>query len=133
MRRALNARHIRFIALGSVIGTGLSFGLAAAIHWAGPSALVDAGGPSDAGVDSVIRGRFPSGPWLMPRSFLDSEARWFPEGSLADLPNIEVDRSRWNILGWELEPGDAVFFHMLTLHASGGESEAKGVLSPLPR
>ncbi|WAG80930.1 phytanoyl-CoA dioxygenase family protein [Metapseudomonas furukawaii] len=60
------------------------------------------------------------GPWLMPRSFLDHQARWFPEGTLADLPDIEADRSRWNILGWELEPGDAVFFHMLTLHASGG-------------
>ncbi|MGF6695251.1 phytanoyl-CoA dioxygenase family protein [Metapseudomonas resinovorans] len=62
------------------------------------------------------------GPWLMPRSFLDNQARWFPEGSLADLPDIEADRSRWNILGWELEPGDAVFFHMLTLHGSGGVS-----------
>ncbi|MDH4872715.1 phytanoyl-CoA dioxygenase family protein [Pseudomonas sp. BN515] len=60
------------------------------------------------------------GPWLMPRSFLDNQAKWFPEGSLADLPDIEADRGRWNILGWELEPGDAVFFHMLTLHASGG-------------
>ncbi|GLZ87509.1 phytanoyl-CoA dioxygenase [Metapseudomonas resinovorans] len=60
------------------------------------------------------------GPWLMPRSFLDNQARWFPEGSLADLPDIEADRGSWNILGWELEPGDAVFFHMLTLHASGG-------------
>ena len=60
------------------------------------------------------------GPWLMPRTFLDNQARWFPEGSLADLPDIEADRSRWRILGWELEPGDAVFFHMLTLHASGG-------------
>lgn len=60
------------------------------------------------------------GPWLMPRTFLDNQARWFPEGSLADLPDIEADRSRWSILGWELEPGDAVFFHMLTLHASGG-------------
>ena len=56
----------------------------------------------------------------MPRTFLDNQARWFPEGSLADLPDIEADRSRWRILGWELEPGDAVFFHMLTLHASGG-------------
>ena len=24
------------------------------------------------------------------------------------------------IIGWALEPGDAVCFHMLTLHASGG-------------
>lgn len=60
------------------------------------------------------------GPWLMPRSFMSSEARWFPEGALADLPDIEADRSAFDILGWELEPGDAVFFHMLTLHAAGG-------------
>jgi ectoine hydroxylase-related dioxygenase (phytanoyl-CoA dioxygenase family) len=60
------------------------------------------------------------GPWLMPRSFLDQQARWFPEGSLADLPDIEADRSAFEILGWGLEPGDIVCFQMLTLHASGG-------------
>lgn len=60
------------------------------------------------------------GPWLMPRSFMTSDAKWFPEGSLADLPDIEADRSAYNIIGWELEPGDAVFFHMLTLHAAAG-------------
>lgn len=64
----------------------------------------------------------------MPRSFLDSQAQWFPEGSLADLPDIEADRSAWNILGWELSPGDAVFFHMLTLHASGGVGAIVGVV-----
>ncbi|MEO8641280.1 phytanoyl-CoA dioxygenase family protein [Pseudomonas sp.] len=60
------------------------------------------------------------GPWLMPRSFMDSQAQWFPQGTLSDLPDIEADRSAWKILGWELNPGDVVFFHMLTLHASGG-------------
>ena len=60
------------------------------------------------------------GPWLMPRTFLDSQARWFPEGSLADLPNIDADRSAHRILGWALEPGDIVCFQMLTLHASAG-------------
>jgi len=60
------------------------------------------------------------GPWLMPRSFLDSQAKWFPEGSLSDLPNIEARREEFPILGWELEPGDAVCFHMLTLHAARG-------------
>ena len=34
------------------------------------------------------------GPWLMPRTFMTNEARWFPEGSLADLPDIEADRGR---------------------------------------
>jgi ectoine hydroxylase-related dioxygenase (phytanoyl-CoA dioxygenase family) len=60
------------------------------------------------------------GPWLMPRSFMEKQAKWFPEGTLADLPNIEAARSAFPILGWELQPGDAVCFHMLTLHAALG-------------
>ena len=60
------------------------------------------------------------GPWLMPRSFMDSQAKWFPEGSLADLPDIDAQRDRHRILGWEIEPGDVVCFHMLALHASAG-------------
>jgi ectoine hydroxylase-related dioxygenase (phytanoyl-CoA dioxygenase family) len=60
------------------------------------------------------------GPWLMPRSFMDHQAKWFPEGSLADLPDIEGTRAQQSILGWELEPGDVVCFHMLALHAAAG-------------
>jgi ectoine hydroxylase-related dioxygenase (phytanoyl-CoA dioxygenase family) len=62
------------------------------------------------------------GPWLMPRSFMDAQAKWFPEGALADLPDIEAARDAFPILGWELEPGDAVCFQMLTLHAAQGVS-----------
>lgn len=60
------------------------------------------------------------GPWLMPRTFMTNEARWFPEGALADLPDIEADRAAHDILGWAVEPGDAIAFNMLTLHASAG-------------
>lgn len=60
------------------------------------------------------------GPWLMPRSFMDLEARWFPEGTLADLPDVEANREAFRILGWELQPGDAVCFHMLMLHGARG-------------
>ncbi|WP_275555075.1 amino acid permease [Mixta sp. Marseille-Q2659] len=38
--RGLSARHIRFIALGSAIGTGLFYGSAAAIQMAGPAVLL---------------------------------------------------------------------------------------------
>jgi len=62
------------------------------------------------------------GPWLMPRTFMDAEARWFPEGSLADLPDIDANRQAYPILGWAIEPGDAVAFHMLALHAAPGTS-----------
>ena len=31
------------------------------------------------------------GPWLMPRTFMDDEAKWFPEGSLEELPDIDAE------------------------------------------
>ncbi|HZK99777.1 MAG TPA: phytanoyl-CoA dioxygenase family protein [Caulobacteraceae bacterium] len=65
------------------------------------------------------------GPWLMPRTFRDSQAKWFPPGALADLPDIEADRTAFKILGWALEPGDAVCFHMLTLHAAAGAGPSR--------
>ncbi len=58
--------------------------------------------------------------WLMPRSFMSNEAKWFPEGTLKDLPDIDGNPDLFKILQWPLEPGDAVFFHMLTLHGAGG-------------
>lgn len=60
------------------------------------------------------------GPWLMPRSFMDNQAKWFAEGTLADLPKIEERREDFPIVGWALQPGDLVCFNMLTLHASAG-------------
>ena len=40
LKRGLTARHIRFMALGSAIGTGLFYGSAAAIQMAGPAVLL---------------------------------------------------------------------------------------------
>ena len=60
------------------------------------------------------------GPWLMPRTFMDNQAKWFPEGSLQDMPDIEADRAAHPVLGWDITPGDVVCFHMLTLHGAGG-------------
>lgn len=60
------------------------------------------------------------GPWLMPRTFLDRRAKWFPEGSLADLPDIDANRDGFPIRSWSLEPGDVIAFHMLTVHGAPG-------------
>ncbi len=58
------------------------------------------------------------GPWYLPRTFLDSQAKWFPEGTLAELPDFD-DHDRWPVIGWDLEPGDAIFFDMLAVHGAG--------------
>jgi len=60
------------------------------------------------------------GPWLMPRTFLSGEARWFPEGTLTELPDIEADRGGYDIRRFELAPGDAIFFDFLTVHGAPG-------------
>jgi ectoine hydroxylase-related dioxygenase (phytanoyl-CoA dioxygenase family) len=67
------------------------------------------------------------GPWFVPRTFLGDEARWFPEGTLAELPDYETDPPK--IVSWDLEPGDAVFFHFATVHGSGGTDARRRVLS----
>lgn len=64
------------------------------------------------------------GPWLMPRSFLDNRAKWFPEGSLEEMQDIDTllenSDSTTKVLRWALEPGDVVAFHMLTVHGAPG-------------
>ena len=60
------------------------------------------------------------GPWLMPRTFLRKEARWFPEGSLAELPDIEDDPGAFDIRRFTLQPGDAIFFDFLSVHGAPG-------------
>jgi ectoine hydroxylase-related dioxygenase (phytanoyl-CoA dioxygenase family) len=60
------------------------------------------------------------GPWLMPRSFMEQQAKWFPDGALQEIPDIDGEPGKHRILGWEVEPGDVVCFHMLTLHAAAG-------------
>jgi ectoine hydroxylase-related dioxygenase (phytanoyl-CoA dioxygenase family) len=60
------------------------------------------------------------GTWYMPRTFREQQAKWFPEGSLEELPPIDSEPDRYQQLAWALEPGDCVAFHMLSLHASSG-------------
>jgi ectoine hydroxylase-related dioxygenase (phytanoyl-CoA dioxygenase family) len=61
-----------------------------------------------------------AGTWYMPRSLRNNQAKWFASGTLAELPDIDGQPDTYRQLAWALQPGDAVAFHMLTLHASGG-------------
>lgn len=70
-----------------------------------------------------------AGTWYMPRTFRDQQARWFAEGSLQELPAIDAHPARYRQLGWALQPGDAVAFHMLALHASSGSTQRRRVFS----
>lgn len=62
------------------------------------------------------------GTWYLPTTFYDKQAKWFPAGSLAPVPEIDRVGDADRILGWALEPGDAVAFHMLTVHGAAGNT-----------
>ena len=65
----------------------------------------------------------------MPRSFLAGNALVFDEGALEEVPDIEADRDAFPILGWQMQPGDAVAFNMLTLHAAGPADSRRRAVS----
>jgi ectoine hydroxylase-related dioxygenase (phytanoyl-CoA dioxygenase family) len=49
----------------------------------------------------------------------DDTAPLYGDGSLPRLPDIEADRSRFDIVSWAVEPGDIVVFHPGVLHGGG--------------
>ena len=76
-----------------------------------------------------VAGSHASRTWYMPRSFFDDRALVFDEGTFEEVPDIEADRTAHPILGWPLEPGDAVAFNMLTLHAAAGSRNRRRAFS----
>lgn len=71
------------------------------------------------------RGSHASGTWYMPRSFVKKTPMVFEEGTLAEVPEIPES----DVIGWPLEPGDAVAFHMLTLHRAAGSATRRRAFS----
>ena len=46
----------------------------------------------------------------------DDTAPLHPKASLPRLPDIEADRTAWDLVSWAVEPGDLIVFHPATLH-----------------
>jgi ectoine hydroxylase-related dioxygenase (phytanoyl-CoA dioxygenase family) len=70
-----------------------------------------------------------TGKWYMPRSFVKKTPMVFEEGALEEVPDIDADRDAFSILGWAMQPGDAVAFNMLTLHAAAGSPTRRRAFS----
>ncbi len=52
----------------------------------------------------------------------DDTAPLYRHSRLPRLPDIEADRDAYDILSWDLEPGDVIVFHLGTLHGGAGTS-----------
>jgi len=57
-----------------------------------------------------------------PRRFRNSANYPYLGAGFEPVPDIDAERDRYRILAWHLEPGDAVLFNFLTLHAAPGNN-----------
>lgn len=79
----------------------------------------------------LVRGSYRWGKWFQPGYFSGNERDEDPSNVQADVqadalfeptPDIDGDRSQFDILSWDVQPGDCVAFHAMMLHGSRGNA-----------
>jgi ectoine hydroxylase-related dioxygenase (phytanoyl-CoA dioxygenase family) len=64
-----------------------------------------------------VAGSHKWGRWFTPRKFSGDDYA-HSDNWLEPVPDIEANRDQYDIRKWDLEPGDAIVFHYLTLHGA---------------
>jgi ectoine hydroxylase-related dioxygenase (phytanoyl-CoA dioxygenase family) len=68
-----------------------------------------------------VRGSHRWGRWFRPRFFRQGGVDLtVEEPRFEDTPDIDAERDRYEFLSWDMEPGDVIAFHALTLHGAPG-------------
>ena len=96
---------------------------------------------SKASCVQFVRGSHDWGRWFVPRKFA-TESNYAIEDASAkpmledrpfeDVPPIDDHPEDYEILAWDMEPGDVIAFHMCTLHGAAGNqslTDARRVLA----
>jgi ectoine hydroxylase-related dioxygenase (phytanoyl-CoA dioxygenase family) len=64
------------------------------------------------------------GQWFLPRKFSGVDYE-HDDNRLESIPDISAEREKYDIKSWELEPGDAIAFHFLTVHGAPSNNSAQ--------
>ncbi len=77
---------------------------------------------AESGALEFIRGSHRWNRWFQPEVFGQTAAvnEYETNPDYEPMPDIEAARGDYDIVTWELEPGDAYVFHGLTVHGAGG-------------
>jgi ectoine hydroxylase-related dioxygenase (phytanoyl-CoA dioxygenase family) len=73
-----------------------------------------------------IAGSHRWGRWFAPRYFNQANTELATDGRFEEMPDIdaEIAAGKHRLLGWDLEPGDCIVFHALTVHGAPGNASA---------
>ncbi|MFT5419118.1 MAG: ectoine hydroxylase-related dioxygenase (phytanoyl-CoA dioxygenase family), partial [Gammaproteobacteria bacterium] len=77
---------------------------------------------ADNGRLEFIRGSHQWERWFQPEPFGKTPgiSPYARNPDYEESPDIESDRGRYDIITWDLEPGDVYLFHGMTVHGAGG-------------
>lgn len=70
----------------------------------------------ESGALEFVRGSHRWGQWFQPEPFAAGGSDYARNPDYVDMPDLEAERDAYEFLTWELEPGDVVAFHALTVH-----------------
>ena len=75
--------------------------------------------PKESGLE-FVSGSHLHGKMYMPIKFLSKSNYDYTPGSYEPIPDIESERNKYELLSWDMEPGDCIVFHFKTLHSGRG-------------
>ena len=73
--------------------------------------------PSEAGLE-FVRGSHRWGRWFQPTLARRGSSQTPEDPRFEPVPDIEGERSRYEVLSWDMKPGDVIAYHGLTLHGT---------------
>jgi ectoine hydroxylase-related dioxygenase (phytanoyl-CoA dioxygenase family) len=77
----------------------------------------------DSGAVEYIRGSHKWDRWFQPETFGKTSVHSYEQNpDYEPMPDIDANRGDYDILSWDMEPGDALAFHALTVHGAGGNT-----------
>ena len=68
-----------------------------------------------------VRGSHRWDRWFQPEAFGKTEVNTYDENpDYETMPDIDAARGDYDIVAWDMEPGDVIAFHALAVHGAGG-------------